>query len=97
MPVLGVDDDLIGEVDLNGDVDLTGDVDLCTGDFERSLLGVEVSFLVGVLPMIGDDVAAVTDGSFLIGEVDLERDLSLIFLRRALLFSGGLSGGEDSK
>lgn len=88
------DDALEGEVDLTGDADLMGDVDRSTGDFERNL-DFDGSFLDD---RMGDDVAAVTDGScFLIGEVDLERDLSLSFLRRALLFSGGLSGGEDSR
>ena len=64
------------------------------GDVERILGVVNLRVRLGLMP---DDVAAVTDGSFLIGEVDLDLDFSLIFRRRALRFSGGLSGGEDSR
>ena len=71
-----------------------GEVDLSMGDFDRNL-GFDGSFLDD--DRMGDEVAAVTDGSFLIGDVDLERDLSLSFLSSALLFSGGLSGGDDSR
>lgn len=37
-----------------------------------------------------------TNGNFF-GEADRDLDLSLSFFNKALLFSGGLSGGEASR
>ena len=78
-----------------GDLDLVGDPGRCD-------LGVEVvgasdfrSNLRGD-PRTGECVAAVTVGSFC-GDCDLDLDLSRSFFNKALLFSGGLSGGDDSR
>ena len=72
----------------------------CTSDLsnrgEISLIGDRG--LMGDLGLDGEsDLAvAVMAGSF-VGDVDLDLDLSRNFFNNARRFSGGLSGGEDSK
>ena len=77
--------------DLLGDLDLVGDEDL--GSLWRLL-----SLLAAPWGSNLDGrVAAVTEGNFFTGDLDLDLDLSLNFFKRALLFSGGLSGGDASR